>query len=255
MRKIIGECVDDFLILRPFTSILVTYYSTYPQVKLFLIHVFVFTFLFSRLFEINEFTAPALFMTCMSGLSLYLVTNFFEDRQRCKQPEKRTLSSRQRSNEEVADTPACFGYLNIRTLCLLGCMIMNAFTKGPMSCFEALGIEFAESRFGMHRAQAGSIVASMGLLGAIILLGMGALSRRFDDTQLTSGGILLFIIGIVLNTQLDQNENNAHWKYALSMFCCYSVGYPICHTALVGLFSKSECHSCCTYIFYTHLLF
>jgi ceroid-lipofuscinosis MFS transporter 7 len=181
----------------------------------------------------------------MSALSLFLITKYFEDRQRCKTAAPRKLSTRQRNNEEIANTPACFGYLNIRTLCLLGCMVMNAFTKGPMSCFETLGIEFAESRFDMYRAEAGSIVATMGLLGALILIVMGFVFQRFDDTQLTSGGILLFIVGIFMNTQLDQDVDNAHWKYTLSMFFCYSIGYPICHTALVGLFSKSKiCFVC-----------
>ena len=178
-------------------------------------------------------------MTFISGLSLFLVSKYFEYRQRSS-PSPRKLSARQKTNEEVAKSSACFGLLTVRSLCLLGCMLMNAFTKGPMSCFETLGIEFAETRFDMHRAEAGSIVATMGLTGAIILLSMGYLSQRFDDTQLTSGGIFLFTLGIIYNTLLDQNGENGKWKYILSMFCCYSIGYPICHTALVGLFSKCK---------------
>ncbi len=179
-------------------------------------------------------------MAFMSGLSLYLITTYFETRQRSKKPVERPLSSRQRANEEVANSSTCCGFFTVRTLCLLGCMCMNAFTKGPMSCFETLGIEFAESRFDMYRAQAGTIVATMGLLGALFLLSMSYLSQRFDDTQLTSGGIFLFVLGIFINTTLDQNEMNASWKYVISTFFCYSIGYPICHTALVGLFSKRE---------------
>ena len=190
--------------------------------------------------EVNEFTAPAMFMTFISALALYLVTKYFETRQRAKKPEHRPLSSRQRAKEELATSSACCGFSSVRTLSLLGCMFMNAFTKGPMSCFETLGIEFAESRFDVYRAQAGIIVATMGFLGAIFLMAMGVLSQRFDDTQLTSGGILLFVFGILINTTLDQDQMNAHWKYVVSMFFCYSVGYPVCHTALVGLFSKRK---------------
>jgi len=188
--------------------------------------------------EINEFTAPALFMTFSSSLALFLLTYYFEDRDRTKPTGNRKLSLRQRHTEEVANSPICCGFFTIRTLCLLGCMSMNAFTKGPMSCFETLGIEFAESRFDMHRAQAGLTVATTGLLGASLLMGMGMLSQRFNDIQLTSGGIFLFTLGIFINTQLAQNDENAHWKYTLSMFFCYTIGYPVCHTALVGLFSK-----------------
>eukprot|EP00551_Chaetoceros_affinis_P015021 CAMPEP_0203700368 /NCGR_PEP_ID=MMETSP0091-20130426/30917_1 /ASSEMBLY_ACC=CAM_ASM_001089 /TAXON_ID=426623 /ORGANISM="Chaetoceros affinis, Strain CCMP159" /LENGTH=538 /DNA_ID=CAMNT_0050573613 /DNA_START=89 /DNA_END=1705 /DNA_ORIENTATION=- len=188
--------------------------------------------------EINEFTAPALFMSFMSATSLFLITKYFEDRQRGAKESPRKLSARQYANEELANTSTCFGFFTVRTLCLIGCMALNAFTKGPMSCFETLGIEFAESRFDMHRAEAGSIVATMGLLGAMSLMAMGLICQKFDDTQLTSGGVLLFIIGIFINTQLDQDEMNAPWRYSLSMFLCYSIGYPVCHTALVGLFSK-----------------
>lgn len=198
-------------------------------------------FLFFSFPEINEFTAPALFMSFMSATSLLLLSKYFEDRQRTgtKEPPRK-LSARQHATEEIANSTTCFGSLTVRTLCLVGCMAMNAFTKGPMSCFETLGIEFAESRFEMHRAEAGSIVATMGLLGALILMVMGVVCQRFDDTQMTIGGILLFVMGIFINTQLDQDGENAPWRYSLSMFLCYSIGYPICHTALVGLFSKSK---------------
>lgn len=177
-------------------------------------------------------------MTFMSSLSLFLLTRYFEDRKRISNKKKQ--SSRQKANEEFANTSTCFGLCSIRTCCLIGCMAMNAFTKGPMSCFETIGIEFAQSRFDMHRAEAGIIVATMGLTGAILLLTMGVLSQRIDDTKLTIGGILFFVIGIFMNTLLDEDDINPKWKYTLSMFCCYSIGYPICHTALVGLFSKSK---------------
>jgi len=191
--------------------------------------------------QINEFTAPALFMTFISCLSIFLINRYFEDRPReRKKADKTKISSREKAKDEIANSSTCFGTMTIRALCLLGCMSMNAFTKGPMSCFETLGIDFAESRFDMHRAEAGAIVATMGFIGAVLLMFMGLLSQWYNDTQLTIGGIVLFMTGIVLNTQLEQDDSNPIWKYVLSMFFCYAVGYPICHTALVGLFSKSK---------------
>jgi len=189
---------------------------------------------------INEFTAPAIFMTVFSLCTLFLIYNYFEDRPRDPKPASKKKSSRQIAYDEVANGRACFGFFNIYNLCMYGCMILNAGTKGPMSCFETLGIDFAESRFEMNRAEAGIIVASMGFIGACNLMAMGKLSERFDDTQLTIGGICLFITGIVMNTTLDKEniENNSKWRYVVSMFFTYSIGYPICHTALIGLFSK-----------------
>lgn len=189
---------------------------------------------------INEFTAPAIFMSVFSLMTLFLIYFYFEDRPRAPKPAKTKKSSRQMAYDEVANGRACFGFFNIYNVCLYGCMALNAGTKGPMSCFETLGIDFAESRFLMNRAEAGVIVASMGLIGACLLMAMGYLSEKFDDTQLTIGGIIFFLVGIIMNTTLDREdrENNSKWRYVVAMFFTYSIGYPICHTALIGLFSK-----------------
>jgi ceroid-lipofuscinosis MFS transporter 7 len=121
-------------------------------------------------------------------------------------------------------------------------MALNTFTKGPMACFETLGIDFAESQFGLHRANAGFIVAVMGTFGSLLLLLIAKVSDylNIDDAQLTNGGISIFIMGVVMNTFLDKEnvENNQTWRYVFSIFLCYGIGYPICHTALISLFSK-----------------
>jgi len=87
-------------------------------------------------------------------------------------------------------------------------------------CFKTLGIDLAESRLEMNRAEAGIIVASMGFIGTCNLMVMGKLSERFDDTRLTIAGICIFITRIVMNTTLDKEnfENNSKWKYVVSMF-------------------------------------
>lgn len=190
--------------------------------------------------SINEFTSPAIFMSFMCCVTLYWLHYHFQDRPRVRSPVGKRKSKRQLQYDEMAQAKTCFGRLTIYSACLYGCMVLNAFTKGPMSCFETLGIEFAESRFGMHRATAGSIVASMGIVGAVNLMAMKILSARFDDSVLTSGGIVFFILGIIMNTFLDKEnvDMNSDWKYLLSMFFSYGIGYPICHTALIGLFSK-----------------
>lgn len=211
---------------------------------------------------INEFTAPALFMSLFSLGTLFLIYNYFEDRPRSLKPPPKKKSGRQVAYDEVANGTACFGIFNIYNTCLYGCMVLNALTKGPMSCFETLGVEFAESRFGMERAEAGAIVATMGFIGACNLMAMGALSERFDDIQLTIAGIILFMTGILMNTFLDQDDidNNPKWRYVVAMFFTYSIGYPICHTALIGLFSKSESKFLVSfkikmYINFSHIIF
>lgn len=190
--------------------------------------------------SINEFTSPIIFMSFMCFVTLYWLHNHFQDRPRYSSPVGKKKSKRQLEYDEIAKSKTCWGRLSVYSACLYGCMILNAFTKGPMSCFETLGINFAESRFGIHRSTAGTIVASMGVVGAVNLMAMKILSARFDDSILTSGGIVVFIVGIIMNTFLDKEnvDMNPDWKYLLSIFFSYGVGYPICHTALIGLFSK-----------------
>jgi len=191
--------------------------------------------------QINEFTAPVLFMTFMSIVTLYLLYFHFQDTEHGLSTTKAN-SARQKLRDDVGNTTICFGRVTTYTACLVACMILNAFTKGPMSCFETLGVEFAESRFDMHRAQAGSIVATMGLIGTIALMLLRLYFNKYDDTVTISFGIIFFIMGIAMNFFLDREnpQNNSDWIYVISMFMSYSIGYPICHTALIGLFSKSK---------------
>lgn len=46
--------------------------------------------------------------------------------------------------------------------------------------------------------------------------------------------------GIFSLSVLDDDNTNASWRFVLAIFMIYSVGYPIGHTAVIGLFSKSE---------------
>jgi len=181
-------------------------------------------------------------MTLMSALTVVLLHKYFKDTDRFvpQISAAKSISPRRQLYNELANTPVCFGRMTTYTACLIACMILNASTKGPMACFETLGIEFAETRFGMYRAQAGSIVATMGLLGVVNLMAMRVSFNKHDDTKMICGGIIVFVAGVAMNLTLDGEnpDDNSSWRYIASMFLCYAVGYPICHTALIGLFSK-----------------
>lgn len=192
--------------------------------------------------EINEYTAPALTMCVLCLCAFVLVHFHFKDapKKEAKRLNK-IISSRQQAYESFANTPLCFGKTSLYTAILISCMFLNAFGKGPMSCFETLGIELAERLYGIDHAIAGFIVASCGLLGCIILFLVKLSFSKHEDSKIIILGILLFALGITLNINLDENnvEQNSTWRFACSMFLAYSVGYPVCHTATVGLFSKS----------------
>jgi hypothetical protein len=119
-------------------------------------------------------------------------------------------------------------------------MALNVSTKGSISSFETLGISIAESHFGMSSARAATIVASCGTIGVIALLSMGYLSQYFSDIQLICGGMVIMASGIMSLTTLDEATANPEWKYVVAIFLVYSIGYPIGHTAVIGLFSKSK---------------
>ncbi len=191
--------------------------------------------------EINEFTAPALFMALTSCLALLLTFLYFNDIDRSQNMQRKSLKCKLGA-DEYANEPVCCGYLTVYSGAMVACMALNALTKGPMSCFETLGIDFAETRFDIYRAEAGSIVATMGLIGSMNLILMRLSFNKYSDAAMTCFGILIFMVGIAMNLTLDkeESENNSKWRYALSMFFTYAIGYPICHTALVGMFSKSK---------------
>lgn len=181
-------------------------------------------------------------MCILSMVGFFLVHFYFEDAPIRAGTKSKSKSIRQQEYDAFANAPSCFGITSVYTVALVSCMFMNAFTKGPMSCFETLGVEFADRRYGIDRATAGIIVATCGLLGCVDLMIIKLSFNRHDDSKTTIFGILVFAMGIGLNLNLDREdaENNSAWRYAFTMFLAYSVGYPICHTALVGLFSKSK---------------
>merc|ERR1711865_388365 len=50
--------------------------------------------------------------------------------------------------------------------------------------------------------------------------------------------MLIMGCGILSLAFLKQDQANPSWKYCTAIFLIYSVGYPIGHTAVIGLFSK-----------------
>ena len=165
---------------------------------------------------------------------------FFRDRVRLQVPKQNLKKSVKRMTiEDTANRITAVG-LTVYDCCILGCMLLNISTKGSISAFETLGVSIAESHFDLTSSRAGTIVASCGTVGVISLLCMGHISRFLSDIQLICGGMLIMSCGILSLAFLEQDQANPSWKYCTAIFLIYSVGYPIGHTAVIGLFSKSE---------------
>lgn len=186
------------------------------------------------------FTAPAYFMSVVIFLTLVLLSTHFRDRVRLQlTKDNKKKSVKRAALEDHANQITTIG-ITVYDCCILGCMLLNISTKGSISSFETLGISIAEAHFDMASARAGTIVASCGTVGVVALLSMGYMSTVFTDIQMICGGMAVMAVGMLTLTGIDEVEANPSWRFTLAIFMIYSIGYPIGHTAVIGLFSKSK---------------
>ncbi|KAL7537587.1 hypothetical protein ACHAWF_005827 [Thalassiosira exigua] len=190
-------------------------------------------------FVFDQYSAAAYFMALLSSISLLLLITKFQDRSRSK-PSKGKKSKARVQQDEVANRMT-FAGITVYNAAILGCMLLNVATKGSIGSFETMCIAFAESHFGLHPSVAGTIVAVNGMVGVCSLLSMGFLGRFFTDIQMIIGGIVVCIAGNPSFSPLKSIEmggENSSMHYAIGILLIYGIGYPIGHTAVIGLFSK-----------------
>ena len=193
----------------------------------------------TRLFVFDQYSAAAFFMGGLGLITLFLLLTKFPARYRAKPASKRK-SSRTAERDEVADRTTFVG-VTVYTASLMGCMLLHVCTTGSMGVFETIGISFAQSHFGLKPALAGLLVSINGMIGVAALLSMGWLGRIFTDVQMILGGITICALGIISFAPLNAVEDggtNSIILYGVGIFMIYAIGYPIGHTAVVGLFSK-----------------
>ncbi|KAL7516022.1 hypothetical protein ACHAWX_001080 [Stephanocyclus meneghinianus] len=190
-------------------------------------------------FVFDEYSAAAYFMGALGVITLFLLLTKFQARYRTK-PTSQKKSARTAERDEVADRMT-FAGITVYSAALLGCMLLNVSTKGSIGAFETMGISFAQSHFGLQPAAAGLIVSINGMIGVGALLSMGWLGKFLSDVQMILGGIMVCALGIISFAPLDSVEdggNNSVVHYCIGIFMIYATGYPIGHTAVIGLFSK-----------------
>lgn len=189
---------------------------------------------------IDQYSVASYFMATLCGIALFLLLTMFQARYRTKPAPKAKKSQRRMEQDEVANR-VTWCNLSVYNASLLGCMLLNVSTKGSIGSFETMGISFAESHFGLQPAVAGTIVAVNGMIGVCSLLSMGYLGMFLTDIQMIFGGITVCAVGIVSFSGLKSVEmgaDNSIYHYIFGIFLIYGVGYPIGHTAVIGLFSK-----------------
>ena len=190
--------------------------------------------------RLNMYTAPAYFMFTICVITLGMLLTRFQDRQRLKTQKDKKKSKRRSAIDDMANRTTMIG-LTTYDACILGCMLLNVATKGSIGSFETVGVNYAETFFDIMPASVGTYVGTCGTFGVIALLSMGAFATHFTDVQLICGGMLIMVAGIISLVFVPQApDDNQSWRYLFAIFMVYSIGYPVGHTAVIGLFSKSE---------------
>ena len=195
-------------------------------------------FLFSA-FILNGFTAPAYFMATLCIITLGLIAFFFRDRTRSRRNDSgKRKSKRQQAIDDFA-TKTTFVGITVYEAAILGCLLLTFTTKGSIVSFETIGIAFADSHFSMEPTVAVTIVGACGMFGVAMLLSMGRLAKIMSDFQMIVSGMVVMVLSVISLSGLeDGDDENNPWRYWSAMVLMYSIGYPIGHTAIIGLFSK-----------------
>mmetsp|Transcript_15740 Transcript_15740/g.23959 ORF Transcript_15740/g.23959 Transcript_15740/m.23959 type:complete len:510 (+) Transcript_15740:151-1680(+) len=188
------------------------------------------------LFQLNMYTAPAFFMCFICLVTLFLLLFLFQDPEIESKAKKK--SKKEQSRDELGGTPVFGGLLTVYDACLIGCMFLNISTKGSIAAFETLGIAFASSHFDIYSARAGATVGACGTIGVVALLSMKYLGKIMSDLQMVCSGMLIMFAGVFALTRVEDGKDNPTWLYVVSIFLVYAVGYPIGHTAVIGMYSK-----------------
>ena len=194
--------------------------------------------------QANAYTSPALVITVIALVAIFLLLRVFRDVE--FEPivdEVKKSSSGEKINplKTSSTDKLCLG-LNSVDMAVLGCMLLNVTTKGSIATLETLGIEIATSTFKLTPSIAGNVVALNGCFGVVVLFLYGYLSSYLSETHVIINGITTMLIGImgVICFEWFGTFQNKETFYIVSMFLIYAIGYPLGHTAAIGLFSKRK---------------
>ncbi|CAM9773448.1 unnamed protein product, partial [Choristocarpus tenellus] len=131
----------------------------------------------------------------------------------------------------------CFQLPTTMDMLIFGGFLLNMSTKGTIACYETLGAEYSMTHFDLTSSEAGVIFATFGSMGVVALLSMRLLCKYFNDVQIVVGGMMVMIAGCALFLPSPHGAEGLP-MFMWAVFLMYAVGYPIGHTAVLGLFSK-----------------
>jgi ceroid-lipofuscinosis MFS transporter 7 len=180
-------------------------------------------------------------MAIMATCVLLTVRTKFED------PPKKSV--KKKSTVEAGDCPPSpssdprswsnspvFMGMSRFTLMILFCFLLNVTSKGSISIYETLTVKMSLHFFpDMGESATGYLVSGSGLVGVLILLCFSFLTKVFSDIALITGGLAVMVASTALLLGLDGGMLS---RFETAIFLTYAIGYPIGHTAVIGMFSK-----------------
>jgi MFS-type transporter involved in bile tolerance (Atg22 family) len=96
---------------------------------------------------------------------------------------------------------------------------------------------FVSKYFYWDTIRLGITISLCGLIGVVFLLFFPVILKYIQDTDLIIGGMFLMLLSCICLVQTFSSLASERTVYA-ALILMFALGYPIGHTALIGVFSK-----------------
>eukprot|EP01034_Spumella_vulgaris_P021827 gene21827-27897_t len=134
------------------------------------------------------------------------------------------------------ETRRLCGHSLFDVLSVAGCAF-NMATKGTIGVFETLGLVYVTTHYHWSSLRSGITFSVAGAFGVMSLLLFSLLMRYVNDVNLVLCGMLIMAASCLMFS-CALSSGLPLWAFYLAIGLMYSVGYPVGHTALIGIFSK-----------------
>jgi len=108
--------------------------------------------------------------------------------------------------------------------------------QGAIGVFETLAVEYGASHYRWDAYRTGRLVTLSGAVGFACLLGFSVLLRRVSDVNLVLVGMSIMAASCLLLVPIGAAQPTER-QFICSILLMYGVGYPVGHTALIGVFA------------------
>lgn len=109
--------------------------------------------------------------------------------------------------------------------------------QGAIGVFETLAVEYGSTHYRWEAFRTGRLVTLSGAVGFACLLSFSELLRRISDVNLVLVGMTVMVASCLLLVPLTGAAQPSEGQFLGSILLMYGVGYPVGHTALIGVFA------------------